>query len=410
MADAPLHVVELARHTDTGRVRDHNEDRAYAHDELVAVADGMGGAAAGEVAAQLAIRAIRQLTGQIDTASLRTALESANSAIRRTAASDPSKQGMGTTMTAVAVDNGLAQIVHVGDSRAYLWRDGELRQLTNDHSVVGEMVRRGTLSADEAAPAPPPQRDHPRPRGGTRRRGRRDDRGPAIRRRAAAVQRRALHRGRRCRNRRRAARGARDSTMPPMPLVDRANAAGGADNVTVVLARIGYGPAASGVAPGHQRHHPGTPGGRRRRAPEQPPSPGTAIGARVLEPAGSARRRVSRTGLLVGAAVLVVLLMVGGAWWAISRSFTIQSGPGGTVWVDQGVKLGPVDLTAHWQDTGVPAATSRAGQLSQQLGSVGGEGATVHTAVEHGLGRRAARRSPSITAAPGEPPKTKTGG
>ena len=113
---------------------------------------------------------------------------------------------------------------------------------------------------------------------------------------------------------------------------------------------------------------------------ERAPVAGPAIGARVLEPAGSARRRVSRTGLLVGAAVLVILLMVGGAWWAISRSFTIQSGPGGTVWVDQGVKLGPIDLTSHWQDTGVPTASVTSGQLSQQLGSVGGEGATVHTA------------------------------
>ena len=88
MADEPLHVIELARHTDTGRVRDHNEDRAYAHDELVAVADGMGGAAAGEVAAQLAIRAIRQLSAPINNDRLRAALEDANAAIRRTAASD----------------------------------------------------------------------------------------------------------------------------------------------------------------------------------------------------------------------------------------------------------------------------------------------------------------------------------
>ena len=75
-----------------------------------------------------------------------------------------------------------------------------------------------------------------------------------------------------------------------------------------------------------------------------------------------------------------LLLMVGGAWWAVLRSFTIQTS-GGTVWVDQGVKLGPVDLTAPWQDTGVPASTVRSGQMSQQLGSVGGEGATVRSAV-----------------------------
>ena len=409
MADAPLHVVELARHTDTGRVRDHNEDRAYAHDELVAVADGMGGAAAGEVAAQLAIRAIRQLTGQIDTASLRTALESANSAIRRTAASDPSKQGMGTTMTAVAVDNGLAQIVHVGDSRAYLWRDGALRQLTNDHSVVGEMVRRGTLSADEAA-------QHPHRNVITRALGAEpdvevdattadlrsgdvlllcsdglytevDDAGIADVLRAVPALDDAAH-----------------------ALIDRANAAGGADNVTVVLARIGFG------APQHRALRPDTSGTTQEHPVvdgagplEHAPLAGPAIGARVLEPVGSARRRVSRTGLLVGVAVLVVLLMAGGAWWAISRSFTIQPGPGGTVWVDQGVKLGPIDLTAHWQDTGVPTASVKSGQLSQQLGSVGGEGATVHTAANM-VWTDGLPQIPSITAAPVSPPKTKTGG
>jgi PPM family protein phosphatase len=409
VADAPLHVVELARHTDTGRVRDHNEDRAYAHDELVAVADGMGGAAAGEVAAQLAIRAIRQLTGQIDTASLRTALEAANSAIRRTAATDPSKQGMGTTMTAVAVDNGLAQIVHVGDSRAYLWRDGELRQLTNDHSVVGEMVRRGTLSADEAA-------QHPHRNVITRALGAEpdvevdattadlrtgdvlllcsdglytevDDAGIADVLRAVPALDDAAH-----------------------ALIDRANAAGGADNVTVVLARIGYG------APQHRALRPDTSGTTQEHPVvdgagplEQAPVAGPAIGARVLEPAGSARRRVSRTGLLVGVAVLVVLLMAGGAWWAISRSFTIQPGPGGTVWVDQGVKLGPIDLTAHWQDTGVPTASVKSGQLSQQLGSVGGEGATVHTAANM-VWTDGLPQIPSLTAAPASPPKPKTGG
>lgn len=409
MADAPLHVIELARHTDTGRVRDHNEDRAYAHDELVAVADGMGGAAAGEVAAQLAIRAIRQLTGQIDTVSLRSALESANNAIRRTAASDPSKLGMGTTMTAVAVDDGVAQIVHVGDSRAYLWRDGTLRQLTDDHSVVGEMVRRGTISPDEAA-------QHPHRNVITRALGAEpdvdvdatteallpndvlllcsdglytevDDAGIAGVLRTTAALDDAAH-----------------------ALVDRANAAGGADNVTVVLARIGYGlPQRGSSRPdtsGTTQEHPVVDGAAQ---PDHAPVAVPGIGARVLEPAGSTRRRVSRTGLLVGAAILVLGLMAGGAWWAISRSFTIQSGPGGTVWVDQGVKLGPIDLTAHWQDTGVPTASVKAGQLAQQLGSVGGEGATVHTAANM-VWTDGLPQIPQITAAPASTTTTKTGG
>jgi hypothetical protein len=113
--------------------------------------------------------------------------------------------------------------------------------------------------------------------------------------------------------------------------------------------------------------------------------------------------------LLIGAAVLVVLVMIGGAWWAISRSFTIESGPGNTAWVDQGVKLGPLDLTSHWQDTGVPVAGITAGQLSQQLGSVGGEGATVHTAVNM-VWADGLPQVPVIAAAPTAPAHTKTGG
>ncbi len=374
MTNAPLHVVELARQSDTGRVRDHNEDRAYAHDELVAVADGMGGAAAGEVAAQLAIRAIRQLTGPIDRENLRAALLSANEAIRRTAQSDPTKVGMGTTMTAVAVDDGTAQIVHVGDSRAYLWREGSLRQLTDDHSVVGEMVRRGTLTADEAL-------HHPHRNVITRALGA----DPEIEVDATTEELRPDDVLLLCsdglytevENAGIAAVLASAASIDDAArtLVERANAAGGADNVTVVLARIGYGPRTGAVRTdgggGTTQEHP---------VLDAAPVPAVGIGARVLEPASTSRRRISRNGLLVGAAVLVVLLMIGGAWWAVLRSFTIQTS-GGTVWVDQGIKLGPLDLTAPWQDTGVPTGTVGAGQISQQLGSVGGEGATVRSAV-----------------------------
>ncbi len=143
---------------------------------------------------------------------------------------------------------------------------------------------------------------------------------------------------------------------------------------------------------------------------EPVPVAAPAIGARVLEPAATARRRVSRTGLLIGAAVLVILMMLGGAWWAISRSFTIESGPGGTVWVDQGVKLGPIDLTSHWQDTGVPVADVEKGQFSQQLGSVGGEGATVRTAASMVWADGLGQQIPAITAAPATTAHTTTGG
>lgn len=191
-------------------------------------------------------------------------------------------------------------------------------------------------------------------------------------------------------------------------LVDRANAAGGADNVTVVLARIGYGDQQRSSRPdtsGTTQEHPVVDAGT-ARAPVAAP----AIGARVLEPAASGRRRVSRTGLLVGAAVLVVLVMIGGAWWAISRSFTIESGPGDTVWVDQGVKLGPIDLTAHWQDTGVPVADVKSGQFAQQLGSVGGEGATVQTAVNMVWADGLGAPIPTITAAPAAAAHPNSGG
>ena len=378
MADGPLHVIELARRTDTGRVRDHNEDRAYAHDELVAVADGMGGAAAGEVAAQLAIRAIRQLPAPITSDHLRDAIGSANGAIRATAASDPTKAGMGTTMTAIAVDNGIAHIAHVGDSRAYLWRDGALVQLTHDHSVVAEMVRQGTLSEDDAL-------HHPHRNVITRALGADHEVDVDISTAALAaddvlmlcsdglyteVDHEDIAETMR-------AGGALPDTA--QALVDRANAAGGSDNVTVVLARIGYGPAMTPGPPdasGTTQEYPIVDIGTTQRIPELP----AAVGARVLQPVSTGRRARGRTGPLLLVALVILGLIIGGAWWAVTRSFTMQPGPGGTVWVDQGLKIGPLDLTANWQNTGVPTATVRQGPRAHQLGAVSGEGATVRNA------------------------------
>ena len=141
--------------TDVGRVRDGNED-AYLVDDamgLIAVADGMGGHRAGEVASATALEALRAaITGGRP---LRESIEDANDAVYTKSLTDTSLRGMGTTLTAGTLVAGDTVLVgHVGDSRAYLLHDGELRQVTDDHSLVEELVREGRLTADEAAVHP----------------------------------------------------------------------------------------------------------------------------------------------------------------------------------------------------------------------------------------------------------------
>ncbi len=141
--------------TDVGRVRDGNED-AYLVDDamgLVAVADGMGGHRAGEVASATALEALRAAV--TSGRPLRESIEDANEAVFTKSLTDTSLRGMGTTLTAGTLASGGTLLVgHVGDSRAYLLHDGELRQVTDDHSLVEELVREGKLTADEAAVHP----------------------------------------------------------------------------------------------------------------------------------------------------------------------------------------------------------------------------------------------------------------
>ncbi len=145
-----LRLVEVAKQTDTGRVREHNEDRLYANPPLLVVADGMGGAKAGEVAAQMTIDRLAD-TGPAPSPSLvLQAISDANHEIRELSANDSDHAGMGTTVTAVLVGERVARVMHVGDSRAYVIRGGQIRQVTDDHSLVAEMVRQGTLTPEEA--------------------------------------------------------------------------------------------------------------------------------------------------------------------------------------------------------------------------------------------------------------------
>lgn len=134
--------------SDTGRVRSSNEDALLVDAPLFAVADGMGGANAGEVASAIAIDTLHTSRG--DETALARAIEAANAAIHASSQSDAARKGMGTTVTALLVDGEDVVIGHVGDSRAYLYRGGRLQRLTDDHSLVEELVRRGALSPEEA--------------------------------------------------------------------------------------------------------------------------------------------------------------------------------------------------------------------------------------------------------------------
>ncbi|ADU51036.1 protein serine/threonine phosphatase [Thermaerobacter marianensis DSM 12885] len=148
-------VLRLAARTHPGWVRENNEDAYLAEllpgDEgwLVAVADGMGGHRAGEVASWLALRTLREQV--VAGAPLAEAVLAANQEVFRRQAGDPDLSGMGTTLTAAVIGRGGAvELCHVGDSRAYLLRQGCLSRLTRDHSLVEEFVRSGALTEQEA--------------------------------------------------------------------------------------------------------------------------------------------------------------------------------------------------------------------------------------------------------------------
>jgi PPM family protein phosphatase len=148
----PLRIAEDAYLTDTGRQRTTNEDSYFARGPLYAVADGMGGAQAGEVASRIAAEAFEpaERGAEAPEAFLRSVVQSANSQIHSISQHDATRSGMGTTLTAVLVEGDEIAIGHVGDSRAYRFRDGELALLTSDHSLVEELRRQGRLTDEEA--------------------------------------------------------------------------------------------------------------------------------------------------------------------------------------------------------------------------------------------------------------------
>ncbi|MFL6239007.1 MAG: PP2C family protein-serine/threonine phosphatase [Actinomycetes bacterium] len=150
--------VRYAAGSDVGLRRDGNEDSGYAGPRLLAVADGMGGAAAGEVASSVTIARLAELDDDVPgpdlLAALREKAEAANDELQEIIAGNRALEGMGTTLTALLWDGGRLGLAHVGDSRAYLYRDGELSRITRDHTYVQDLVDEGRIAPDEASTHP----------------------------------------------------------------------------------------------------------------------------------------------------------------------------------------------------------------------------------------------------------------
>ncbi|SEL41279.1 Stp1/IreP family PP2C-type Ser/Thr phosphatase [Nonomuraea pusilla] len=150
--------LRYAARSDVGLLREGNEDSAYASGRLLAVADGMGGHAHGEVASSVAIAAMASLEEVQQGGDLLNAIEAAvrdaNRRLHEMVGRDPSLKGMGTTLTAMLWNGTQVALVHVGDSRAYLLRRGELYQITHDHTLVQQLVDDGRITPEEAATHP----------------------------------------------------------------------------------------------------------------------------------------------------------------------------------------------------------------------------------------------------------------
>jgi protein phosphatase len=298
-------------------VRDNNED-AHVVDEqlaLFAIADGMGGHVAGEIASWTAIEALRAAVA--NGRPISDAISEANEAVIERSAGDPRLSGMGTTMTAVVVAEGNQLLVgHVGDSRAYFMRDGALQQLTDDHSLVAELVREGRLTVEQAE-------SHPQRAIVTRALGVDAD----VEVDVYTVDVRAGDRVIICsdgltdmvreRDIERIARGVADPQATAEQLVDAANNAGGVDNITVVVLDVkevdedGKADAEALVVDDAGRVTP-VP----RAAPDVPeplpPEPKLPLG-----------RRIRGALLLLIPLLIIIGLAFGAVGWYARRSFYV---------------------------------------------------------------------------------------
>jgi serine/threonine protein phosphatase PrpC len=357
-----LRVAESVCETDTGRQRRENEDSAFACAPLFVVADGMGGARAGGVASRLAIESLqRELpVGGSREQQLAELVREANRVIYDQAHRQPELRGMGTTLTAAYLDDAHVAIAHVGDSRAYLLRDGELRRLTQDHSLVGELVARGKLTEEQAA-------EHPQ---------------RSIITRALGVERdvdvdtwshpvRAGDVLLLCSDgltsmvsEERIAEILDSETVlerAARRLIAEANRAGGRDNITVVLCRLeeaGVAPAGApaGAAPAGAAVAGAV--GAEAAVSEAAPSAGRTTTRRAPSAPRAPRRPAKPLAILV-AIVLVLFLVGGGGYLATRQLYFIGTNSQGIVTIYRGLPYSlpaGINLYETYLVSGVPAS------------------------------------------------------
>ncbi|HVU74659.1 MAG TPA: PP2C family serine/threonine-protein phosphatase, partial [Mycobacteriales bacterium] len=276
-----LHVVGAVARSDVGHVREDNEDAAFAGNRLLAVADGMGGHAGGEVASRVTIAALAALDedapGTDLLTALRVAVDDASERIRGMVQGEPDLAGMGTTLTALLVSGQRIGLAHIGDSRGYLLRDGALTQITHDHTYVQDLIDAGRLTPEEAA-------QHPRRSMLLRALDGRDDVEVDLRVREGRTGDRYLL----CSDGLSGVVSAdtiREQLMLPSPedaaqsLVDLALRAGGPDNITVVVADLTDDEARSAG-------EPQVAGAASLEAPARPKGRTSAAGPQRLRPRG----------------------------------------------------------------------------------------------------------------------------
>jgi serine/threonine protein phosphatase PrpC len=332
-----MRLADTAGKTDPGRKRRHNEDAFVLDPPIFAVADGMGGAQAGEVAARIAAGAFREYheADELEPPERMSAIiQEANRRIYERAQSDATASGMGTTVTAAIVESGRVAIGHVGDSRAYRLRDGRLEQLTQDHSLVADLLRDGRLTPEEAEA-------HPQRSVITRALG--TDTEVDVDTQTVDVapgdvfllcsdglttmvsDERILE----------LLQSSSSLEQAAKALVKAANRGGGEDNVTVVLFAVEEADAAleETLVRGD---------GRGRDEDLEDTLTGLAVPAGLQQAKATPRSRWRRRMLVSLLVIAAVAALIAGALWGFSRSYFVGADDGGNVTVYQGV---PFDFT-----------------------------------------------------------------